>query len=160
MTYQSDDYPAYPGSEVRALKVDFEALELFARKLGIAVTLRSGGSFFDPAQRLINIDTKTRTRRGFVSCGQLTDEYLHAWNQVNGRGKHMPERLAKLHIEWGRAAAAHGTRSLGSNQNASFHRLEALNFVDSGAEVPSFIWRAPLELVRAFAYAWSDNLEL
>ena len=157
MDYGSGDYPLYPGSTSPALKVDFEALTGAARELSVAVTLESGGSYFSPGRRLINIDTKTPNQRGFVSLGQLSDEFLHAWNQVRGRGKFLDPRVAKEHQAFGRIATESGTRSLGTNQNAAFHKLEALNFISSGQHVPTFIWRIPYIEMRQFAHSWIQD---
>jgi hypothetical protein len=154
MDYRSGDYPEYPGSSEPALKVDFESLVDVALKLGITVTFNSGGSYFAPDDRLINIDTKAKTRRGFVSLGQLSDEYLHAWNQVRGRGKFLDGNAAKEHQRLGRLAEKEGTRSLGTNQNAVFHKLEALNFITASKHIPTFIWRTPYVEMRKFAYSW------
>ncbi len=157
MDYKNGDYPEYPGSKVPALKIDFAQLDMFANRLGITVTNRGVGSFFSPTARLINVDTKTTNGRGFVSLGQLTDEYLHAWNQIKGRGRFLDPRAATEHRRLGLDAEHNGTRSLGVSGNAAFHRLEALNFVQSDAAVPSFIWRAPLEEVRKFGFAWEQH---
>lgn len=157
MDYKSNDLLEYPGSDVVALKVDFETLHQAAGKLGIAVTHTSDGSFYSPSRRLINIDTKTPNRQGFVPVGQLADEYLHAWNQCYGRGHFLDQATAAEHLELGRIAEATGTRSLGSRRNCAFHQLEALNFVMSGHEVPPFIWRAPFPAVRQFAYSWQQH---
>ena len=143
MNYGSGDYPLYPGSDKPALKVDFQALEDAALEIGVTVTFNSGGSYFAPGARLINIDTKIPNQRGFVSLGQLSDEYLHAWNQIRGRGRFLDAKAAKEHQTFGRAATEHGTRWLGTNQNAAFHKLEALNFILSNEHVPTFIWRFP-----------------
>ncbi|HEY4250383.1 MAG TPA: hypothetical protein VGM87_04260 [Roseomonas sp.] len=157
MAYRGDDYPEYPGSARPALKEDFEALRHACGQLGVTLMHESGGHFFNPASWVINIDTRTPNARGFVSLGHLTDEFLHAWNQRHGRGRNMDRRLAEQHIGWGRTAAVHGTRGLGSNQNICFHKLEALNFVDSKADVPRFIWKIPLATLRAFAYSWAQD---
>ena len=157
MDYTTGDYSEYPGSTVPALKVDFAQLELFAGHLGINVTTRGVGSFFSPTARLINIDTKIPNQRGFVSLGQLTDEYLHAWNQVKGRGRFLDARAAREHRRLGLDAERNGTRSLGVHGNTAFHRLEALNFVLSRDDIPSFIWRAPLDEVCKFGFAWEQH---
>lgn len=157
MDERGDDFPEYPGSTLPALKVDFAQLDLFAGKLGVRVTTHSGGSYFSPTLRLINIDSRTPSRRGFVSVGQLTDEYLHAWNQRFGRGRFLEPRAAGEHRSFGARAERDGTRSLGRSGNAAFHKLEALNFVQSGHDVPGFIWRTPMEEVRRFAFAWEQH---
>lgn len=155
--FTSRDCDRYPGSEKPALKVDFASLHEAAAKLGVTVEHNSGGSFFSPTHRLINIDTKTVNSVGFVSLGQLTDEYLHAWNERYGRGKFLAGEAKKEHARLGRDAQAHGTSKLGTNQNIVFHKLEALNFVDAGHFIPTFVWRATLEDVRVFAYSWQQN---
>jgi hypothetical protein len=157
MEYKSGDYSEYPGSSKPALKVDFESLVMSAHDLSISVSFDSSGSYFSPSQRLINIDTKTPNRRGFVSLGQLSDEYLHAWNQVRGRGKFLEGKAAEFHQSFGRIAANHGTRTLGSNQNAAFHKLEALNFIFANEHFPTFIWRLPHIELRQFAFSWIQD---
>jgi hypothetical protein len=72
MDYSSGDYSLYPGSDKQALKVDFASLTEAAQKLNVAVTFYSGGSYFSPSRRLINIDTKSPNQRGFVSLGHLS----------------------------------------------------------------------------------------
>lgn len=157
MDFVSNDLPDYPGSTIRALKVDFAALDLAASKIGVTVTNSGDGSFYAPDRKLINIDTKTPNQRGFVSLGQLTDEYLHAWNQWAGRGKFLPAHIAREHVALGRIAEQRGTSGLGTAKIiCAFHQLEALNFVMSNQEVPLFVWRAPLHEVRQFAYAWEQ----
>jgi hypothetical protein len=157
MDYRSRDLPEYPGSDVPALKVDFSDLSDAARKIGVVVTNSAGGSFYSPSQKLINIDTKTPNQRGFVSVGQLTDEYFHAWNSFHGRGKFLDEKTAGEHKYLGEIAQSTGTKSLGHHKNCSFHQLEALNFIMSGHHVPTFVWRAPYAKVREFAYAWETQ---
>lgn len=157
MDYRSGDYPEYPGSDIPALKGDFEALVYAAQGLSIAVTHDSGGSYFSPTARLINVDTKTPTQRGFVSLGQLTDEFLHAWNQVRGRGKYLPSDAAKMHRTLGATAERYGTRALGISPNAAFYKLEALNFLDADEHIPTFMWRSPLSRVRQFAWSWTHH---
>jgi hypothetical protein len=157
MDYSSGDYSLYPGSDKQALKVDFASLTEAAQKLNVAVTSYSGGSYFSPSRRLINIDTKGPNQRGFVSLGHLSDEYLPAWNQVRGRGKFLETKAAQEHQAFGRTAALYGTRSLGTNQNAAFHKLEALNFICSGQHVPTFVWRIPYIEMRQFAYSWIQD---
>lgn len=157
MDFKSNDLPAYPGSTIPALKADFAALDQAALRLGVIVTNTSDGSFYSPGRQLINIDTKTPNQRGFVSLGQLTDEYLHAWNQTVGRGRFLSEAIAREHIAMGGIAERRGTSGLGTAKIVcAFHQLEALNFVMSGQPVPRFIWRAPLHEVRQFAYAWEQ----
>jgi hypothetical protein len=157
MDYGSGDYPLYPGSKSPALKGDFAALTEAARAISVTVTLDSGGSWFSPTRRQINIDTKMPNQRGFVSLGQLSDEFLHAWNQIRGRGKFLDPKAAMEHQRFGRTATELGTRALGSNQNSAFHKLEALNFVSSGEHVPGFIWRIPYIELRQFAHSWIQD---
>lgn len=159
MDFQSRDLPEYPGSSKPALKQDFASLREFARQIGIRVEHDGVGSFFSWEDKLINIDTKTPNQRGFVSLGQLTDEYLHAWNQHFGRGKFLDPKAAAEHQAFGRAAMQSGTRSLGSNQNVAFHKLEALNFIQSGHHAPGFVWRVPMEELRRFAFAWQVHFQ-
>jgi len=157
MDFRSNDLPTYPGSTIPALKADFAALDQAALRLGVTVTNTSDGSFYSPERKLINIDTKTPNQRGFVSLGQLTDEYLHAWNQTVGRGRFLPDEIAKEHRSLGGIAERRGTSGLGTAKIVcAFHQLEALNFVKSDHTVPQFIWRAPLHEVRQFAYAWEQ----
>ena len=75
MDYSSGDYSLYPGSDKQALKVDFASLTEAAQKLNVAVTFYSGGSYFSPSRRLINIDTKSPNQRGFVSLGSLIPSF-------------------------------------------------------------------------------------
>ena len=157
MDYNSGDYSRYPGSDKKALHVDFAALTEAAQLLNVAVTFYSGGLYFSPSRLLINIDTKTPNQCGFVSLGQLSDEYLHAWNQVRGRGKFLEAKAAQEHQALGRTAAARGTKSLGTKQNTVFHKLEALNFIGSDQHVPSFVWRIPCIEMRQFAYSWTQD---
>ncbi len=160
MEYESGDYPNYPGSDIAALKVDFESLRLSAQEIGVTVTLGSGGSFFSPRLKRINIDTKSRTARGFVSVGQLTDEYFHAWNENKDRGRYLTDRTAaEEHVRLGRIAAASGTRSLGTQGNIAFHKLEALNFIASDARIPTFVWRIPDLEMHRFASSWRVHME-
>lgn len=157
MTFKSNDLDEYPGSRVPALKVDFEQLIWAAQKIGVTVTHESGGSHYSPARRVINIDTKTPNQRGFVSIGQLTDEYLHAWNQYWRRGTFLDAVAAKEHVRLGKIAESVGTANLGTSSNAAFHKLEALNFFMSGKPIPSFIWRAPKEDVQRFGWSWEQH---
>jgi hypothetical protein len=155
--FASKDCRDYPGSEREALKVDFEALRMAAGKIGVHITAAAGGSYFSAERRSINIDTRTPNRRGFVSVGQLTDEYLHAWNQIETRGKFLDTSAANEHRRLGRIAERLGTKALVSTENVVFHKLEALNFVCSGHPVPGFMWRVPYDDVRTFAYSWATH---
>jgi hypothetical protein len=85
--------------------------------------------------------------------GQLSDEYLHAWNQIRGRGKFLELKAAKDHQDLGRIAARNGTKALGTSQNAAFHKLEALSFIFANEHFPTFIWRLPHIELRQFAYS-------
>ncbi|MBX9701823.1 MAG: hypothetical protein K2X74_20475 [Acetobacteraceae bacterium] len=157
MAYRGDDLLEYPGSDKPALTDDFAALAELCEQMNVSLTHETGGHFFAPATRRINIDTKTASARGFVSVGHLTDEFLHAWNQMHGRGKHVPAAMAEQHVAWGTAAARDGTRSLGTNQNRCFHKLEALNFLNSQTHIPRFIWRIPHVDLRVFALSWVQD---
>ena len=157
MNYSSDDCTDYPGSKVPMLHVDFTSLVDVAAKIGVTVTTDSGGSWFAPALRTINIDTKTATERGFVSLGQLSDEYLHAWNQARGRGKYLDPIAAKEHRAYGAIAEKLGTGALVTQANYAFHKLEALNFFCADEHIPSFIWRTPCDELKRFALSWPQH---
>jgi RHS repeat-associated protein len=128
-----DTLARYPGHAARASTQHIREFRRALQQLGVRLENTPGAASFDPAKKIINLDL-----RG-VKLGKLVDEYLHAWNQVAGRGKFLEGVAASEHTRLGAAATQEGTRSLGQVGNVLFHQLEALNFVRSGQHTPQFI---------------------
>jgi RHS repeat-associated protein len=112
--------------------------------------------------RLMNVHGERRTissgvvrldlRR--VDVGTLIDEYMHAWNQVWGRGTYLGQNAKLEHLALERAIRELGNSSLlGPGRERVFHQLEALNFLNSGHHIPSFVWPVRKEL-KNWSLSW------
>jgi large repetitive protein len=58
----------------------------------------------------------------------MVDEYAHMWNKTYGRGRYLPDDLAKLHLEMEQQMrAGRGTSVFSSVENTLYHQLELAN---------------------------------
>lgn len=78
--------------------------------------------------------------------GELTDEFLHVWNNWNEqRGRHLEGAEAEEHRFLSRQK-----HFSGSSNDRRFHQLELKNYVcylrSSGTHIPIFIWKTFAEL--------------
>ena len=81
----------------------------------------------------------------------MIDEYVHVWNQTQGRGNHLSRRLADRH-KWleSQVYELGSTSSLGFLDNLEFHQLEFQNLLDSGGALPAFFDGVTEDMIRAF----------
>jgi hypothetical protein len=115
-------------------------------RLGVSTRfVTDGGSSFNPVTMVATINKRTATP------GTLLDEFVHAFSRVHGKGKYLPEDLAKIHRALARDVRRIGsTDGLGLAQNTLYHQLELANFLRSGAAKPGFLRAIPWDEIEKF----------
>jgi hypothetical protein len=82
------------------------------------------------------------------SVGELTDEFLHAWNNwKEQRGRHLEEAESEEHRFLSRQK-----RFSGSSNDRRFHQLELKNYVNHlrarNEHIPIFVWKTFVNLAQ------------
>lgn len=95
----------------------------------------------DPKDRRVELTARCR-------IGELTDEFLHVWNNFNERrGNFLPVEDAREH-----RAVSRQMRFSGSSNDRRFHQFELENYTRhlraSNAHIPLFIRRTFIDLSR------------
>lgn len=126
---------------VLARKEDTATFQSAVHELGYTVKFGKDKAvtISDPRDRRVQLTQRCR-------IGELTDEFLHVWNNWNEqRGVYLEGGEAEEHKFLSRQK-----HFSGSSNDRRFHQLELKNFVhhlrSSGAHIPIFVWKTFTDL--------------
>jgi len=144
-----DIYRAYPGSRLQATTEQLRQFKHTLKRHGYEVRLvdkLEGG-----IRGTTNINEKIVYLTRDANQSTLIDEYVHVWNQTQGRGNHLESALADRH-KWleSQVHELGSTSALGFVDNLEFHQLELRNLLNSGGAFPAFFDGVTEDMIRAF----------
>ena len=124
-----------------ALSEDMACFQVAVQEMGYSVEFgqKRARTVPDPRDRRVELTARCRV-------GELTDEFLHVWNNCHERRGHfLPDGNAEEHRFLSRQK-----HFSGSSNDRRFHQLELENYTRSlratGAHIPLFIWKSFIDL--------------
>jgi hypothetical protein len=134
--------PIIPDSVI-ALKEDIQAFREYVSELGYSIKFGAKWAVtrFNKSDPKIQLTARCR-------IGELTDEFLHAWNNWNERrGCYLEAAESEEHKFLSRQK-----HFSGSSNDRRFHQLELKNYVrylrESGEHIPIFVWKTFVEVAQ------------
>jgi hypothetical protein len=128
---------------VLALTEDIACFQSAVHEMGYSVEFGQirARTVPDPQDRRVELTARCR-------IGELTDEFLHVWNNFNERrGNFLPVEDANEH-----RALSRQLRLSGSSNDRRFHQFELENNTrhlrGSNGHIPLFVWKTFIDLAR------------